>query len=151
MLTIVLDTGVLGQITNPRASGERPPVRWLLQHLEAGSQVVVPEIVDYELRRELLRGGLQRSLARLEEFSSTVTYLPITTPAMRLAAQFWAEARNRGRPAAPDLALDGDMILAAQARLLSDDVPLVVVATTNVRHLADFVDARLWDAIPFDV
>ena len=69
---------------------------------------------------------------------------------MRLAAQFWAEARNRGRPAAPDLALDGDVILAAQARLLSDDVQSVVIATTNVRHLADYVDARLWEAIAVD-
>jgi predicted nucleic acid-binding protein len=147
MLSIILDTGVLGQVTNPRASGARPPVRWLLQHLAAGARVCVPEIADYELRRELIRGGMNESVARLDEFRAAVEYLPITTPAMRLAARFWAEARNRGRPAASDLALDGDMILAAQARLLTEDDPNTLVATTNVRHLIDFVDARLWNEI----
>lgn len=151
MQSIVLDTGVLGQVTDPRASGEQPSVRWLMQHLQAGSRMFVPEIVDYELRRELVRGGLRQSVARLDECIDAVTYRPLTTRTMRIAAEFWADARNRGRPAAPDLALDGDVILAAQARLLEETETSVIVATTNVRHLADFVDARLWSGIPVSI
>ena len=65
---------------------------------------------------------------------------------MREAADLWAEARNRGYPTAHDAALDGDVLLAAQARDLHADPPgeRVVVATTNVAHLERYVDAQLW-------
>jgi hypothetical protein len=67
---------------------------------------------------------------------------------MRLAAQIWAEARQRGLPTADDKALDADVILAAQANLAASDGQSVVVATTNPGHLSRFVtDARTWSAI----
>jgi len=53
-------------------------------------------------------------------------------------------ARNTGQPTAPDPALDGDVILAAQALTLNTSV---VVATGNVRHLSRFVRAELWQNI----
>ena len=62
---------------------------------------------------------------------------------MRTAARLWAEARNAGFPTANDTALDGDVILAAQALALADRQP-IVVATTNTKHLERYVDARLW-------
>ena len=79
---------------------------------------------------------------RLDAFIGQVEFLPINTVAMRRAAAFWAEARQQGRPKAPDLALDGDVILAAQAATL--DRPDVVIATTNPEHLSRFVTAELW-------
>lgn len=75
-------------------------------------------------------------------------YLPITTAAMRQAALFWAQARQQGRPAANDKALDGDMILAAQAVTLQST--RVVIATTNVGHLSFFVAAALWHTVTAD-
>jgi hypothetical protein len=64
---------------------------------------------------------------------------------MRLAAQLWADARRMGRPTAADAALDGDVILAAQARALGEEAALpVTVVTTNVAHLSLFVRAALW-------
>jgi hypothetical protein len=61
---------------------------------------------------------------------------------MRHAAEFWARARQKGQPTAGDKTIDGDMILIAQAVTLA--VPNLVIATTNVRHLARFVAAELW-------
>ncbi len=57
------------------------------------------------------------------------------------------EARQRGRPTADPKALDGDVILAAQATLVADEGNEVIVATTNVGHLSQFVDAREWRLI----
>jgi hypothetical protein len=66
---------------------------------------------------------------------------------MLQAAEFWAEARLTGRPTADPKELDGDVILAAQAHRLALAGDEVVVATTNVAHLARFVPARKWDEI----
>jgi predicted nucleic acid-binding protein len=106
-----------------------------------GRRVILPEIDDYEVRRELLRANRDRGLARLDEFAGLLEYLPLTTAAMRRAALFWAQARQQGRPTAADRALDGDVILAAQAATLG--VSDTVVATTNVGHLSRFVPVEI--------
>ena len=143
---VVLDSGPLGLLTYSRSLAEANACNdWLQRHLSLGSMVVVPEIADYELRRELLRTGLMQGILRLETLLTVdgIDYLPISTPAMRLAAEYWAQARRAGRPTADPKALDADVILAAQASLIpgADDM---IVATTNVDHLARFVPAAAW-------
>ena len=144
--TILLDSGPLGLITNPRAS---PPAtacgQWVVNAIARGAAVLVPEIADYEVRRELIRARRAAGIARLDAFIDRVEFLPIQTPAMRQAATFWAEARRGGRPTAPDPALDADVILAAQAATL--DRAEVIVATTNPQHLSRYVAAKLWTEI----
>jgi hypothetical protein len=66
---------------------------------------------------------------------------------MLKAAELWAEARNRGRPTPDPKELDGDVILAAQAALVADEGNEVIIATTNVGHLSQFIDAREWQLI----
>ena len=144
--TILLDSGPLGLITNPRASPQAVACgRWVVDAIRDGAAVMVPEIADYEVRRELIRARRTAGIKRLDDFISEVEFLPIATTAMRRAATFWAVARQRGRPTAPDRALDGDMILAAQAATL--DRVGVIVATTNPKHLSAFVEAELWTDI----
>jgi hypothetical protein len=63
---------------------------------------------------------------------------------MRLAAELWAQARNAGLPTGSSAALDGDVILAAQALTLGGPI---VVATGNPTHLSRFVPAEDWTAI----
>ena len=146
---VALDAGPLGLVTNPRRSPESMAcARWLQGLVAGGSRVVLPEIADYEVRRELVRGRRVQGLQRLDALVDLVEYLPITTAAMRQAAEFLAEARQRGRPTADDRALDGDVILAAQvATLESADG---IVATTNVGHLSRYVHAALWRDIGSD-
>jgi predicted nucleic acid-binding protein len=109
--------------------------------------VYVPEIADYELRRELLRMKSSESIKRLDELKTRLRYAPITTEAMQGAAALWAAARSAGRPTADDKALDADAILAAQSTLLAQPGDQAIVATTNVGHLSRFVDARSWREI----
>jgi predicted nucleic acid-binding protein len=145
---IVLDSGPLGLITNPRASLENDRCKiWLKDISGRGVIVALPEIVDYETRRELLRADKAEGLARLDELKQAVLYIPITTATMLLAAEFWAQIRKQGRQTAGDKALDGDVILAAQANLLGHAGDEVIVATTNVAHLARLCTARQWQDI----
>ncbi|WP_242718866.1 hypothetical protein [Microcoleus vaginatus] len=66
---------------------------------------------------------------------------------MLLVAQLWAQARRRGRPTADPKALDADVILAAQPILVANEGHEVIIATTNVGHWSQFVDAREWRII----
>lgn len=142
---VLLDTGPLGMIAHPRPTPEI--VAWLRDLLRANVSVCVPEIADYELRRELLRFGSAKGIERLNALKEGLDYLPITTETMLKAAEFWAAARQQGKPTADDKALDGDMILCAQAALVGQPGDDVVIATTNVGHLSRFSQAKHWQAI----
>lgn len=119
----------------------------MLDLLDASSYPRLPEIVDYEHRRTLLRRDAERQVERLNEFKRVFGYEPLTTDVMLAAAEIWADARKRGLPTGTERSLDVDVILAAQARLLEQDDNQVIVATTNPRHLSRFVEARLWQEI----
>lgn len=144
---VLLDAGPLGLVTNPRRSAQSMACnQWLQSLLLSRTEIVVPEISDYEVRRELIRARKAKGLARLDDFVAAVHYLPLTTAVMRDAAQLWAQVRQMGQPTADRHALDGDVILAAQARSIPRED--VVVATTNVGHLSRLVTAALWKNIP---
>jgi predicted nucleic acid-binding protein len=115
---IVLDSGPAGIVIHPRGSEQsRKCVEWLETMVLAGPSNAMPEIVDYELRREMLRLRNAVSVRRLDRLSAALDYLPITTRTMRRAAEFWAIARQRGQPTAGERAIDSDMILVAQTTL----------------------------------
>ena len=149
-MVIVLDSGPLGLLSNPTQRGPgQASHQWARTHISAGAQFVVPEIADYEVRRELIRARKTHGVARLDKLCGDLSYHPLSTSIMRDAAELWALARSRGQPTAHDAALDGDVLLAAQARSLQIASPdeIVVVATTNVAHLKRYVDARHWTEI----
>jgi len=60
---------------------------WLASLAYSGAEVVIPEIADYEVRRELLRAGKEKGLGRLDALKGMLGYAPITTPAMLKAAE----------------------------------------------------------------
>jgi predicted nucleic acid-binding protein len=146
---IYLDTGPLGMVTNPHGSSENDACnQWLQALLGQRIQVVIPEIADYEVRRELLRANKTMGIAQLDALKRVIRYMPITTQAMLKAAEFWADVRKRGTPTADAKALDGDVILAAQAVIATSSADEAIIATTNVKHLSLLVNARLWRDIP---
>lgn len=126
--------------------------RWVVSLVAAGIDIYVPEIADYETRRELIRAGHIASVQRLDAFNVAASgYIPLTTSAMREAARLWAAVRNRNLTTAPPEALDGDAILSGQVRdfcaLRSISLTNVIVATVNVGHISRFVQAAEWRKI----
>ena len=109
----------------------------------SGRKFYLPEITDYEVRRNLLLEDLTVSLERLDDLKAQLRYLPLTTEIMLDAARLWAEARKRGRPTGDPRELDGDVILAAQTPAVG-----CIVVTDNIGHLSQFVEARTWQGIP---
>jgi len=147
-MIVLLDAGPLGVITNPKTSPENEKCKaWVSAMAFAGARIVIPEIADYEVRRELIRGDKLKGISRLDALRAILAYEPITTAVMRRAAEFWASARKQGRQATDDSALDADMILAAQAVELAPEDQNTMIATMNPRRLALFADAREWSQI----
>ncbi|MCC7369396.1 MAG: nucleic acid-binding protein [Chloroflexi bacterium] len=151
-MILALDSGPLGMAVNPLATTEtRRFQRWLDGAIQQGHRVLVSEVCDYEVRRELVRIQATRSIARLDSFIAWSQFLRITRGVMLRAADLWAEARRTGLPTADPAALDIDVILAAQVRLFSEEIGQpVIVVTTNARHLARFVEARSWQEIQIE-
>ncbi|CAN5659589.1 hypothetical protein BH10CYA1_BH10CYA1_56230 [soil metagenome] len=146
---IVLDTGVLGASVHQNTVVRNPILTWVANHLANGNSFRIPEIADYELRRELIRNNFAQSIADLDKLKAALGYIPLNTPTMLEAAALWAVARQAAKPTAHDHALDGDVILCAQTIRLQAAYPndTVIVATTNLGHLERFVTASIWQNI----
>lgn len=146
---LVLDSGPLGLLVHSQLSDEVTAFcRWLEACLRHDARVIVPAIIYYEIKRELLRLQQTSSIRRLDQFlaADPDRYLPLTDAALRYAAELWANTRQQGRPTADRHALDVDVLLAAQV-LASPSGTAATVVTTNARHLTAFVDAQAWRAL----
>lgn len=94
-MIVLLDAGPLGMVTNPKSSPENEACKnWLSGLSHRGVEIVIPEIADDEVRRELVRAGKDRGIGRLDALKGMIAYAPITTPVMLKAAEFWAAARK---------------------------------------------------------
>ena len=141
-MRLLLDTAVVGEICHPR---KHAGTKQWLGRVSATHELLLSEVVDYELRRELLRIGARRSLQALDDLALTITYVPVTTATWRAAAALWARARLAGRPSAPADAIDVDVLIAQQAIESA-----AVVVTPNKRHFDAFVAVMSLDEVPFE-
>lgn len=142
--TYLLDTGPLGLLAHNRPALRTPIQNWVLQELAAGSTIYVPEVADYEVRRELTRliqaGQLPASrLHRRDQLAGLCAYLPVTTAMWRRAADLWADVRLAGLQTADPAALDADALIAAQAEAVGG-----TVVTGNPGHIGRWVPVRTW-------
>jgi predicted nucleic acid-binding protein len=129
MKSIVLDATPLGLLVQPFTSPNGDRCRkWLLNKVSGGMGVLLPEVADYEVRRELVRAKKATSVAALNAFvgNPQISYLPTT---------------------AHPKALDGDVILAAQVMAAGYSPEDFTIATSNVTHLAQFAPSAAWESI----
>src|SRR6185369_13517446 len=114
---LLLDNNVLSKALRPELN-ENKAVVDAISRLQENFRfrVYVPEIIDYEIRRKLLHLGYRQrqtrkwareALFRLDKWVSR-GYIPLTTKALRLAADIWAETRATGLLRGPEDRLDVD-------------------------------------------
>ena len=141
----LLDSSPLGLLSNPSASSEVLEItQWSRDCILAGHRLYIPEIIDYELRRELVRAGKNQGVAKLDALAQVFNYLPLNTSDMIRAAELWALARKQGFQTGDPKKLDIDAILCAQALNLPFPQDQIVVVTSNMRHLSNFVNSENW-------
>ena len=129
------------KVGNTEADDFRP---WVFGQKNHSNQIIIPEIVDYEVRRELIRSKAWDGVRRLDNLyeGKVAQLLPINSDAMRQAAKLWADARNQGHETADDRAIDGDVILAAQAIAHCSGEDDWMILTENIAHIARYVSTR---------
>ncbi len=144
---VVLDTGVVGLITNPtRNAGADACRAWLKRLLAANVFVGLPDVVDYELRRELVLNDAVNALQALDALRSAIEVLPVAPDVLARAASMWATLRRTGLSTADRHALDIDVIVAASTIVAAEALSLdPVVVTANAKHIGRMVRALSWD------
>ena len=137
---VFLDTGPLGMYANPKPNAKNEACRQRVNDLLiAGANVRAPGIVVYETRRKVVHLQLRQPeanrLVRFETVVLTLGLVPVTEETLRRASDIWAQARHVGHVTAPPEAIDGDVILVAQAFIESEKGDPVEIATTNSKDL----------------
>ena len=151
-MIIILDSGVLHTlISDVRVPQVIDCQNWFYYLLSRSARVVTSAICNYEVKRELIRRKNINELNNLNQLNSLIDLLNVDEQTLDLAAELWADARNRGLPTADNRSLDADVIICAQYQLLAEKYPgrYVVIATTNVSHLSRFTEAKEWFDINF--
>jgi len=112
--------------------------------------VVVPEIIDYELRRVLIQAKRDKSIEMLNKLGNKgLIYAPITTEVMLKASNLWAWARNTRQSTASQDKIDIDVILAAQSIVISEITgEHTIIATSNIKDLKRYnISVDKWENI----
>ena len=150
-MIVLLDTGPLGLITNPNQKNVETIQceEWIRELVKKRVVICVPEIAYYESRRKHVHLKNEKALNRLESFLNhpRISYAPITTEIIKKASDLWGWARSTGQSTAHEKSIDSDVILAATAIIMSSRPEYVVIATTNVKHLARYTPAQEWKQI----
>jgi len=147
---ILLDSGLLGLIVHSNKNEKEKTFecqQWF-KKIVSNNLIYIPEIIDYESRRALIRRKLIQSIERLDDLEKlkNVNSIPITKEIFVKAAELWAWARNTGQATAKDTAIDIDVILAATAIITSqNEGKTTIIVTTNVKHLQRYhTDTKNW-------
>jgi predicted nucleic acid-binding protein len=146
---ICLDSGPLGlACSNPKNPDVIKIGTWLrLWQVEENTIVILPEIIDYELRRELLLQGFGDSVSLLDQLRKALNYVLLRDNVLDRAAGLWADLRRRGLPTTHDHRLDVDVILAAQALDYTGHGDELIIATSDPGDLNRLgVITCYWDA-----
>jgi predicted nucleic acid-binding protein len=144
---VLLDSGPLSKYSNPKSGKNNDLCKQRVNDLLAkGVEVKVPEVADYELRRQLKLNKLltqnTKGLERLDAVIRALGLVTLTSRAIDMATDLWAAVRKKQGKS--DEGIDADVLIAAQAILEAEHGDSVKVATTNKKHFDGIVPFLDW-------
>lgn len=155
-MIVFIDSGVLGLLSNPNNLDEAVECKnWLYTLLSRGVYACSSDLCDYEVRRGLILASQKKpnfgGIQRLDELREMILFLPVNYFLILRASSFWAQARSQGLPTASNSSLDVDIIICSHLQILQEEFPgrYAVIATTNIKHLSRFAEAKSWRNIKF--
>src|SRR5260370_37141990 len=96
---VVLDSTPLGILCHPRNPPHARACRqWIGDLLATRRRVIVPEIADYEVRRELVLRNSGIALSNLDQLGQRLQYGPLPTAPRPLRAALGGAAPRSGKP-----------------------------------------------------
>ena len=124
--------------------------KWFERLLSKGARIIVSDICDYELRRELIRIK-SKSVQELDNLRDLIEFKSVTFAVLEKAAELWAEARYLSQSNKIKENIDVDCILAAQWCLLKEQYPgrKVIIATKNIKDFQRGTDCDVWQNITY--
>ena len=124
--------------------------KWFERLLSKGARIIVSDICDYEVRRELIRIK-SKSVQELDNLRDLIEFKPVTFAVLEKAAELWAEARYQSQSNKIKENIDVDCILAAQWCLLKEQYPgrKVIIATKNIKDFQRVTDCDVWQNITY--
>lgn len=158
---IILDTGPFGDIAHHTPCMDL--IAWVTRVRRIG-HVYIPDVVEYEVRRSLLRLEDERTIESLNALDTYAGVLGRGDPNGILgrletarstwirAGEVWAEARLNRIPAKDDkFDLGADAIILAHARIQAENPEFDVwIATENLNHFkAIYTQSANWRDIPY--
>jgi len=148
----VIDSGLLGEIIKRHPSAD--VTRWIEFMVENEIVLRIPEIIDYEIRRELILQDLKgnsearKSLSKLNRYRQTNRLIPLE-PSITFtdACELWANLRFNSQPTADIKNIDVDVILVTQALSIKKDFDEIIIVTGNLSDLRRFshLGIKIWD------
>src|SRR5688500_9778154 len=93
-----------------------------------GSELLLCPVVEYEIRRGLLKRGAGSGLRSFEAIRAGLAYQAFDEETWLRGAELWAESRRLGQPIT-----DADLLIAAHALQLG-----ATLATDNEKHFEVF-------------
>ena len=95
---------------------------------ERGDLLILSPLVEFEIRRGLLRRGAIRTTELVEELREDLDYRAFDEETWRFGAELWARAHDDGRPLP-----DADVLIAAHSLQHG-----AVLVTANTQHFTYF-------------
>lgn len=98
-MIVLLDSGILHTLVSTSKVKEVIDCQdWFYYLLSRSALVVTSAICNYEVKRELIRRKKIQEINNLNQLKALIDFLPVNESTLELAAELWAEARNKGLP-----------------------------------------------------
>lgn len=120
-MTYFLDANIISYLMK----GNETILKKLDSIAETGSEIAIPSISYYEIKRGLIANGASSKLARFLKFAEKIGIVELTTATLDVAAQVYADLKGAGT-----LIEDYDLFIGSSALEHS-----AVLVTNNAKHL----------------